>query len=119
MVLDKPIIAVDFDGTITTGDTRIWIDSKPNNDVFNENLEVTEFLRTYRDRFYLVLWTCREGSSLNNAVEYCRSIGIVFDAVNENVAGVFPTSAKVYADIYLDDKGTFDLVEVSDRCQIL
>ena len=118
MVLDKPIIAVDFDGTITKRDNRVWVDNNPENDIFVENLNVTSFLRMNRDRFYLILWTCREGKSLDNAIKYCKDIGIIFDAINENVSGVFPTSAKVYADIYLDDKGTFDLLEVINKCQL-
>lgn len=57
----------------------------------------------------LILWTCREGVALEEAVEICRLHGLVFDAVNENLpgrceAGQWPNSRKVHADEYWDDK---------------
>lgn len=119
MVLDKPIIAIDFDGTITTGDNRIWKDNVPENDVFFENKGVTDFIKKYRQEFYLILWTCRNGESLKRAINYSKSIGIDFDAVNHNMLGVFETSNKIYADFYLDDKGTFSVEDIKHKCKIL
>ena len=57
----------------------------------------------------LILWTCREGKALAEAVEICRLHGLEFDAVNRNlwetcVDGVWPDSRKVKADEYWDDK---------------
>lgn len=108
MVLDKPIIAVDFDGTITTGDTRIWIDDIPSEDIFFENIVITDFIRRVQHNVYLILWTCRTGESLTRAIKFCKSIGIKFDAINENLPGMFETSRKIYADMYLDDKSCFN-----------
>ena len=54
----------------------------------------------------LVLWTCREGQRLKEAVEWCRAQGLEFDAVNENIASRlnnYPDCRKVGADIYIDD----------------
>lgn len=58
----------------------------------------------------LILWTCREGAALVHAVDACRDLGLVFDAVNENIRtedeGLYwPDCRKVKADLYLDDKG--------------
>lgn len=55
----------------------------------------------------LILWTMREGKLLDEAVEWCRSHGLTFDAVNDNLAEVKArygnNPRKVYADYYLDD----------------
>jgi len=57
----------------------------------------------------LILWTCREGKALSEAVEICRLHGLTFDAVNQNLpgrcrTGAWPDSRKVHADEYWDDK---------------
>lgn len=56
----------------------------------------------------VILWTCREGRSLQDAVAACRACGFVPDAVNANVPeGVRRLghdSRKVYADVYVDDR---------------
>jgi len=55
----------------------------------------------------LILWTCRIGERLNEAVEWCGEHGLVFDAVNDNlperVAFYQANPRKVNADEYLDD----------------
>ena len=33
----------------------------------------------------IILWTCRCGERLKDAVEWCRGYGLEFDAVNENI----------------------------------
>ena len=33
----------------------------------------------------LILWTCREGVLLAQAVDWCRTQGLTFDAVNDNL----------------------------------
>lgn len=118
LVLDKPIVAIDFDGTITMESSMIWQHTRPNNDIFVENKVITSFIKNRRHLIYLVLWTCRTGEALERAVEYCRSLGIEFDAVNKNLPGVFKTSSKIYADVYLDDKGTCKIREVIQKCGI-
>ena len=57
----------------------------------------------------LILWTCREGKALAEAVEICRPHGLEFDAVNRNLPnmrseGQWPDSRKIKADEYWDDK---------------
>lgn len=102
---DRRIVAVDFDGTITLGDFREWHDNEcvPGSDKMFENTIVTDWIRKNRSHMYLVLWTCRCGESLERAITFCESIGILFDTINENVVA-YESSNKIMADIYLDDK---------------
>lgn len=94
------IIAVDFDGCLCEAK---WPDiGKPHK-------EVILYLR-YRqmngDR--LILWTCREGEQLDEAVLWCRNHGLSFDAVNDNLPDNIRrfgnNSRKIYADEYWGDK---------------
>ena len=56
----------------------------------------------------LILWTCRVGERLSEAVEWCKKFGLEFDAVNENLPEMIELwggeSRKVFADVYIDDK---------------
>lgn len=101
---DKKIIAVDFDGTLTTGDTRRWKKNKCiGPDIMIPNLDLINKLVHHRPDFYLILWTNRYGKHLKKAVEFCKYYGLEFDAVNENIVP-FKSSKKIVADYYLDDK---------------
>ena len=53
----------------------------------------------------IILWTCRSGKELEEAVESCREYGLEFDAVNENV-NPSPrfNPRKVFAHYYVDDR---------------
>lgn len=102
-ILDKPIIAVDFDGTLTLKDNRVWYNNVPSNDIMEPRIEVINVLKQIRDNVYLILWTCRDDISLDNAVKFCKKHGLEFDKVNENVV-LYNTSRKIMADYYLDDK---------------
>lgn len=99
-------LAVDFDGTIVT-------DKFP--EIGEPNWEFIEWLKKCKDNgCRLILWTCRNNTSptcpgvLDNAVEFCNSIGLEFDAINENLPEVKEKwggdTRKVLADYYLDDK---------------
>lgn len=93
----KPIVAVDFDGTLS-------LDSQyPNIGRFNTHLY--EALMKLRGiGWSIVLWTCREGKELKEAVEWCKMNGLEFDAINENPSHVPFKSRKVVADMYIDDR---------------
>ena len=93
----KPIVAVDFDGTLS-------LDSQyPNIGRFNTHLyEALMKLRSIG--WSIVLWTCREGKELREAVEWCKMNGLEFDATNENPPEVPFKSRKVVADMYIDDR---------------
>ncbi len=91
------IIAVDFDGTL-------MIDKKP-------NIPLIRGLKArQRNGDTVILWTCREGKSLAEAVRFLRSCGFIPNYVNQNapqaVQMLGHDSRKVFADVYIDDKGS-------------
>lgn len=100
---DKKIVAIDFDGTLTLRDNRIWCNNQYTNDIIEKNDVVVNWVLQNRDKMYLILWTCRCGDALETALKTCKQFGIEFDAVNENVV-TFESSNKIMADIYIDDK---------------
>lgn len=97
----RMIIAVDFDGVICTNGYFP--------DIGQPNMRVINALIAHRKKgTHLILWTCRTGEALVQAVNFCKNFGLEFDAVNENLhmmAEAFGEDCrKVYADYYLDDK---------------
>ena len=56
----------------------------------------------------IILWSCRTGDMLKDAVEFCVQHGLVPDAVNENLKEVREyfgsDTRKVFANMYLDDR---------------
>ena len=93
------IIAVDFDGTLC-------VNKYP--DIGDSNLElISRLLRAQDHGATLILYTMREGKHLDAAVEWCKTYGLFFDAVNTNAPEmqklVKSNPRKVYADIYIDD----------------
>ena len=96
---DRLIVAVDFDGTIVEdgypgiGKTRIFA------------FETLKKLQ--QDGHRLILWTYRNGSKLQEAVDFCKENGVEFYAVNSS----FPEekfddsrSRKIHADLFIDDR---------------
>lgn len=97
------IIAVDFDGTLCT-------DSYP--DIGFPNFPLINLLKELKkEDKQIVLWTCRCGEKLMEAERWCKSLGLEFDAINENLPRIkqeYGTdSRKIYADVYIDDKSCF------------
>lgn len=92
------IIAVDFDGTLADTDAT---------QIYGVNKELVAQLVLLRQKGNkVILWTCREGERLNDAIEFCRKYGLEFDAVNDNLPrykalGLNPR--KIFANIYIDD----------------
>lgn len=101
MCIERPkVIAVDFDGCIC-------VNAYP--DIGKPNIEVINALISEVScGTQLVLWTCREGEKLEEAIAACESWGIKFAAINESTPewiAVYGTSPrKVGADEYWDDK---------------
>ena len=93
------IIAVDFDGTLAVTKFPEIISPKEN---------VIRFCKESKERGdILILWTCRTGESLDAAVEWCKTQGLIFDYVNENPpdrVALWGDPRKVYADVYIDDR---------------
>ena len=93
----KRIIAVDFDNTLSLDNHWPYI-GEP-------NLPLISFLHDAQVKGYgIVLWTCREGQLLDEAVAWCKKLGLEFDAINENPDYVGWKSRKVVADMYIDDR---------------
>ncbi|MDR2841161.1 MAG: hypothetical protein LBV75_07910 [Paludibacter sp.] len=95
-------IAVDFDGTIV-------YHRYP--EIGREIPFAIETLKKLQEEFsaILILWSVREGALLNEAVEFCRSRGLEFYAVNSN----FPddievpdemNTRKLDVDLFIDDR---------------
>ena len=94
------VIAVDFDGCLCSNN---WPE------IGQPNRQLIRALKTARSRGNkVILWTCREGKALDDAVAWCARHGLRFDAVNDNLAemnAVFNNnSRKIGADVYIDDK---------------
>lgn len=97
------IIAVDFDGTLCT-------DCYPK--IGFPNLGLIELLKRMQGNgCRIILWTCRCGERLDEAVSWCEGYGLQFDEINENVQEILQqygsNSRKIYADVYIDDKACF------------
>lgn len=90
------ILALDFDGTVTTHRYPGIGERVP------YCLEVLERVSMYGHQ--IVLWTCRNGEELDEAATYCKSNGIVLSGVNR-IPSVPNKSGKIFADIYIDDRG--------------
>ena len=99
------VIAVDFDGTIVE-----HAYPKIGKDI-PFAFEVLKMLQ--QDRHQLILWTIREGDMLQEAVEYCRSKGLEFYAVNNSYPDKLELmgSRKVNADLFIDDRNLGGLPE--------
>ncbi len=95
------IYAVDFDGCLCKN-------AYP--DIGEPNVRlIRDLMRLRQKGNYIILWTCREGEKLDDAVQWCGRFGLVFDAVNDNLPMIiqaYGDSRKVYADYYIDDKAT-------------
>lgn len=98
----RKIIAVDFDNTLCVTTEYPKIDGPI--------LEVVEALKCQKDLgAYIILWTCREGEHLAQALKWCEEQGIVLDNVNANCPDAIAEyrgndCRKIYAHEYWDDK---------------
>ena len=94
------IIAVDFDGTLCESKYP---------EIGSPNMSLIRVLIQKREAGdKIILWTCRAGEYLDNAVKWCRDFGLTFDTVNENLPEILELwgndSRKITADIYIDDR---------------
>ena len=92
------VIAIDFDGTITKNYKF------PN--IIGELREgCKEAIDFIRQKNKVVLWTCRSGEYLTEAIEFLKANGIEVDGVNTDI--YTKTDRKIIADIYIDDRNIF------------
>ncbi|TKG95359.1 hydrolase [Puteibacter caeruleilacunae] len=103
------IIAVDFDGTIV---------EQRYPKIGRELPFAIDTLKMLQANGHqLILWTYRAGRELDDAVEFCRSQGLEFYAVNKNYPEeVYDDriSRKIKADIYIDDMNLGGLPDWGD-----
>ena len=103
------IVAFDFDGTLC--ENAFPGIGKPIQYV----IEAVKEYRSYG--WKVILWTCRNGDALKEAVEWCKEQGLEFDAINENLPEVEDMfggwTRKIFADFYIDDKNV--LLKEVDR----
>ena len=91
------IIAVDFDGTIVEHRYP---------DIGREKPFAIETLKKLaNEQHRLILWTVRKGKLLQEAVDFCRTRGLNFYAVNRNFPEENePEERKLRADLWIDDR---------------
>ena len=86
-------IAVDFDGTIVTHEyPRV-----------GDDIGAVPYLLQLQERHQLILWTMRDGETLDAAVAMCEDRGIKFWGINKNPNQSWSNSPKAYAHLYIDD----------------
>ena len=101
--MQPEVIAVDFDGTLCENK---WPHiGAPHHDM----IDWIKQLREYGHK--IILWTCREGMPLVDAIVWCADYGLFFDAVNDNLEdhkrAFGGNSRKILADFYVDDKSIY------------
>lgn len=103
--MEKKVVAVDFDGTIC--ENAYPSIGRPNRPL----IEALKFIRE-KEIADVILYTCRTGVHLEEAIEFCIYYGLEFDAVNQNLPRIIDRfggdTRKIFADLYIDDK-TMDL----------
>ena len=73
----KRAIAIDFDGTLCENNYP---------DIGEPNWNVIyEAIQEQKHGAGLILWTCREGKLLYDAMEACFDWGLQFDAINDSL----------------------------------
>ena len=97
------VIAVDFDGTLCENK---WPEI---GEPIMHRINWMKSLRAHDNK--VILWTCREGMQLVDAIVWCADHGLFFDAVNDNLEEYKKkfggNSRKIFADCYIDDKAFY------------
>ena len=105
----RRIIAVDFDGGLCRNK---WPEiGEPN------TRAIEKLIRRKREGDRIILWTCRIGEELDEAVDWCEEHGLTFDAVNDNLKSQKEqfnnNPRKIFAHEYWDDRAV--RVEAEDN----
>ena len=106
----RKAIAIDFDGCLCENN---WPEiGAPNMEV------ITAAIDEKNNGAALILWTCRVGEKLGEAVAWCAGFGLEFDAVNANlperIAAYQNDCRKVNADEYWDDRAV-----IARKCLVM
>lgn len=108
------IIAYDFDGTLVEN-AYPEIGEPRKGDMHPTLIEDVIELQKWGHK--VILWTCRTGVHLDQAVEFCKKKGLIFDAVNDDIEEQKEMwsekleawretgqARKVFAHFYVDDR---------------
>ena len=103
MNLKYKTIAVDFDGTLV-------VDRHP--EIGEPIFETINKLKEEQKKgAIIILWTCRCGEALEEALRFCIQHNIHLDYVNKNIPDVINTfggdTRKIFATEYWDDRSVF------------
>lgn len=106
----RKAIAIDFDGCLCENN---WPEiGAPHMEV------ITAAIDEKNNGAALILWTCRVGEKLGEAVAWCAGFGLEFDAVNANlperIAAYQNDCRKVNADEYWDDRAV-----IARKCLVM
>jgi hypothetical protein len=108
-------IAIDFDGTLHTGEWPSIGEPMPG--------AAYTIRRLKADGHYLIIWSCREGCEQAAMVDWMLEHDIPFDLVNDNhpddVARYGGNSRKIMADIYIDDRNIGGIPSWKEIYQII
>ena len=120
------ILSLDYDGTLFEG-----MYPQKGLPIFPVIQKTIHFINAGAET---ILWTCREGDALEEAIERCKLYGLFFTAHNEitpsqhewnRMNGRFGdqmfAQRKVYADLYVDDKspGSIDYFLKADVAELM
>ena len=98
--MEYNVIAVDFDGTICTEN-------------FPEIGQLIVAAKRTLKRFkakggHIIIWTCRSGQDLQEAIDFLHEYHVPYDTINENlpyrIKQYKADPRKVGADMYIDDR---------------
>jgi len=103
-IVRPKIIAIDFDQTITEGDS--FPDANKTKSMFNAKKYINLL---HKEGYYIIIWTCRFlPEHIQNCVDFLKNNGIEYDAINENYSNLdFKPYPKIYYDYIIDDKDHF------------
>jgi len=96
------IIACDFDGTLV--EHKFPAIGEP----IVKTVEFIKDAKAYGHKF--ILFTCRAGDHLSEAIDWCLDHGLIPDAVNDDVREIKNSafgqskSVKPFAHLYIDDR---------------
>lgn len=100
------IIAIDFDDTITNpSQYPIMGTIRQDAKIYIEKL--------YNDGHHLILWTCRSGKYIEEAISALKDNDMLkyFEGINTDFKSRTLYSRKICADYYIDDRALFDTVD--------
>lgn len=121
MLLTAKILAVDADGTLFEDNYQGGLHRVTDSDALTPKWEIINKVRQrMAEGWDIILWTCRTGPLLEQAVEFCKDHDIELVAVNDHhpqvknicaLNGMNP-GPKIFAHEYWDDKAvTLDMIK--------